>query len=173
MSYKKVQIYSLCRLYEACHQKPNKSDFANRKFDPVGVSADFWNSQSAECCAYRNWRSYCVERHRSRWCGGGPAAWFRGHLGDQIYVWPLLFELQWIRYIHRNPLKARLMKGLDQYLIRTMRSESLMRIGARIGLNRYSSVSRVVKRVNTKLQKDRTFKERLAEIKNIILKSQP
>ena len=58
------------------------------------------------------------------------------------------------------------------YLIRTMRSEPLMRIGARFGLNRYSSVSSVVIRVNTKLQKDRKFKERLAHIENIILKGQ-
>jgi putative transposase len=58
------------------------------------------------------------------------------------------------------------------YLIRTMRSEPLMRIGARFGLNRYSSVSSVVIRVNAKLQKDRKFKERLAHIESIILKGQ-
>jgi len=58
------------------------------------------------------------------------------------------------------------------YLIRTMRSEPLMRIGARFGLNRHSSVSSVVIRVNTKLQKDRKFKERLAHIEGIILKNQ-
>ena len=58
------------------------------------------------------------------------------------------------------------------YLIRSMRSEPLMRIGARFGLNRYSSVSSVVIRVNTKLQRDRKFKERLAHIESIILKGQ-
>ena len=58
------------------------------------------------------------------------------------------------------------------YLIRTMRSEPLMRIGARFGLNRYSSVSSVVIRVNTKLRRDRKFKERLAHIESIILKGQ-
>jgi putative transposase len=58
------------------------------------------------------------------------------------------------------------------YLIRTMRSEPLMKIGADFGLNRYSSVSTVVMRVKTKLRKDRKFKERLAKIENNILKGQ-
>ena len=58
------------------------------------------------------------------------------------------------------------------YLIRTIRSEPLMRIGARFGLNRYSSVSSVVIRVNTKLHRDRKFKERLVHIESIILKGQ-
>jgi hypothetical protein len=53
-----------------------------------------------------------------------------------------------------------------------MRSAPLMRIGAGFGLNRYSSVSSVVMRVKTKLQKDRKFKQRLAHIENNILKSQ-
>ena len=58
------------------------------------------------------------------------------------------------------------------YLIRTMRSEPLMKIGAGFGLNRYSSVSSVVLRVKAKLHKDRKFKERLTDIENHILKSQ-
>jgi putative transposase len=58
------------------------------------------------------------------------------------------------------------------YLIRTMRSEPLMKIGAGFGLNRYSSVSSVVMRVKTKLQKDQKFKERLAKIENNIFKGQ-
>jgi chromosomal replication initiation ATPase DnaA len=58
------------------------------------------------------------------------------------------------------------------YLIRTMRSEPLMKIGADFELNRYSSVSSVVMRVKTKLRKDRKFKERLAKIENNILKGQ-
>jgi chromosomal replication initiation ATPase DnaA len=58
------------------------------------------------------------------------------------------------------------------YLIRAMRSEPLMKIGAGFGLNRYSSVSSVVMRVRTKLQKDKKFKERLAQIENNILKGQ-
>jgi len=58
------------------------------------------------------------------------------------------------------------------YLIRAMRSEPLMKIGAGFGLNRYSSVSSVVMRVKTKLQKDKKFKERLANIENNILKGQ-
>ncbi|CAB1067350.1 hypothetical protein D1AOALGA4SA_20 [Olavius algarvensis Delta 1 endosymbiont] len=58
------------------------------------------------------------------------------------------------------------------YLIRTMRSDSLMRIGAEFRLNRYSSVSSVVMRVKEKLQKDRKFRERLSQIENSILKNQ-
>ena len=58
------------------------------------------------------------------------------------------------------------------YLIRTMRSEPLMKIGAGFGLNRYSSVSSVVMRVKTKLQKEKKFKERLSNIENNILKGQ-
>ena len=56
------------------------------------------------------------------------------------------------------------------YLIRSMRSDPLMRIGARFGLTQYSSVSSVVLRVKTKMQKDKKFKERLAHIESKILK---
>jgi chromosomal replication initiation ATPase DnaA len=58
------------------------------------------------------------------------------------------------------------------YLIRTMRVEPLMKIGAGFGLNRYSSVSSVVMRVKEKLRKDRKFRERLFKIENSILKGQ-
>ena len=84
------------------------------------------------------------------------------------------------RYYETRPaaLKA-VRRGIENeprdvaiYLIRNMRSEPLMRIGVRFGLNRHSSVSSVVIRVNTKLQKDRKFKERLAHIEGIILKNQ-
>ncbi|MBW2202216.1 MAG: transposase [Deltaproteobacteria bacterium] len=56
------------------------------------------------------------------------------------------------------------------YLIRSMRSDPLMRIGERFGLTQYSSVSSVVLRVKAKLQKDKRFKERLAHIESKILK---
>jgi chromosomal replication initiation ATPase DnaA len=58
------------------------------------------------------------------------------------------------------------------YLSRSMRSDPLMRIGSEFGLTRYSSVSSVVMRVKTKLQKDSKFKERLGHIESNILKSQ-
>ena len=58
------------------------------------------------------------------------------------------------------------------YLIRSMRSDPLMKIGVQFGLNQYSSVSSVVLRVKTKLLKDRKFKKRLALIENNILKGQ-
>ena len=58
------------------------------------------------------------------------------------------------------------------YLIRSMRSEPLMRVGANFGLNQYSSVSSAVTRVKAKLQKDRKFKDRLEHIESNILKGQ-
>ncbi len=58
------------------------------------------------------------------------------------------------------------------YLTRSMRSEPLMRVGPGFGLNRYSSVSSAVMRVNTKLQKDKEFKARLECIESNILKGQ-
>jgi chromosomal replication initiation ATPase DnaA len=58
------------------------------------------------------------------------------------------------------------------YLIWSMRSDPLMRIGERFGLTQYSSVSSVVLRVKTKLQKDKRFKERLVHIESKILKGQ-
>jgi REP element-mobilizing transposase RayT/succinate dehydrogenase flavin-adding protein (antitoxin of CptAB toxin-antitoxin module) len=58
------------------------------------------------------------------------------------------------------------------YLIRSMRSEPLMKIGALFGLNRYSSVSGAVMRAKTKLKNDGGFKQRLNHIKDNILKRQ-
>ena len=49
-------------------------------------------------------------------------------------------------------------RDVAMYLIRSMRSGPLMRVGAGFGLNRYSSVSSAVMREKTKLQKDRKFK---------------
>ena len=63
-------------------------------------------------------------------------------------------------------------RDVAMYLIRTIRSEPLMRVGAGFGLNRYSSVSSAVMRVKTKLQKDRKFKDRLARIEYNIVKGQ-
>jgi chromosomal replication initiation ATPase DnaA len=51
-------------------------------------------------------------------------------------------------------------------------SELLLKIGAGFGLNRFSSVSSGVMRVKTKLQEDKKFKKRLANIENNILKGQ-
>ena len=63
-------------------------------------------------------------------------------------------------------------RDVAMYLIRSMRTESLMRVVAAFGLNRYSSVSSAVRRVKTKLQKDRKFKTRLEHIESNILKGQ-
>ena len=63
-------------------------------------------------------------------------------------------------------------RDVSMYLIRCMRSEPLMKIGADFGLNRYSSVSSAVMRAKNRLQKDRKFKNRLEQIESNILKSQ-
>jgi REP element-mobilizing transposase RayT len=63
-------------------------------------------------------------------------------------------------------------RDVAMYLIRSMRSEPLMRVGAGFGLNRYSSVSSAVMRVKAKLQEDRKFKDRLECIESNILKAQ-
>ena len=63
-------------------------------------------------------------------------------------------------------------RDVAMYLIRSMRSETLMSVGTGFGLNRYSSVSSAVMRVKTKLQEDRKFKDRLECIESNILKGQ-
>ncbi len=83
----------------------------------------------------------------------------------------------WIKRVISN-LKA-VRRGIESeprdvamYLIRSMRSEPLMRVGAGFGLNRYSSVSSAFMRVKTKLQKDKKLKDHLEHIENNILKGQ-
>jgi chromosomal replication initiation ATPase DnaA len=58
------------------------------------------------------------------------------------------------------------------YLIRSLRAEPLMQIGANFGLTRYSSVSSAVIRVKAKLQKDKKLNGRLQDIENNIIKRQ-
>jgi putative transposase len=84
------------------------------------------------------------------------------------------------RYYKVRPTKLKAVRrGMENeprdvamYLIRSMRAEPLMRVGANFGLNQYSSVSSAVTRVKAKLQKDREFKDRLEHIESNILKSQ-
>jgi len=63
-------------------------------------------------------------------------------------------------------------RDVAMYLIRSMRAEPLIRVGANFGLNQYSSVSSAVLRVKAKLQKDRKFKDRLQHIESSIFKGQ-
>ena len=63
-------------------------------------------------------------------------------------------------------------RDVAMYLIRSMRAEPLIGVGANFGLNQYSSVSSAVIRVKAKLQEDRKFKERLQHIESNILKGQ-
>jgi REP element-mobilizing transposase RayT len=84
------------------------------------------------------------------------------------------------RYYKVRPTKLKAVRrGMENeprdvaiYLIRSMRAEPLMRVGANFGLNQYSSVSSAVTRVKAKLQKDRKFKDRLEHIESNILKGQ-
>jgi hypothetical protein len=107
------------------------------------------------------------------------------------------YVLQLVRYIHRNPLEAGLVKRMGRFawsshkgylslakkwnwlhkdFVLRMLTENLpsqIQVYKQLmTLNRYSSVSSVVMRVKTKLQKDRKFKERLNTIEYNILKSQ-
>ena len=63
-------------------------------------------------------------------------------------------------------------RDVAMYLIRSLRSEPLMKVGAGFGLNRYSSVSSAVMRVKSRLQKDNQFRNRLEHIEGNILKGQ-
>jgi chromosomal replication initiation ATPase DnaA len=81
--------------------------------------------------------------------------------------------------IQPSTLKA-VLRGIENeprdvaiYLIRSMRAEPLMRIGAFFRWNRYSSVSSAVMRIKTKSQKDRKFRKSLGYIENRIIKRQP
>jgi hypothetical protein len=103
------------------------------------------------------------------------------------------YVLQLVRYIHCNPLKAGLVKGLDQYvwsshrdyLSKAKKWNCLYKdFVLQMLTDQISSQIRIYKqlmakqqdedliRVNTKLQKGRKFKERLAHIVSIILKGQ-
>lgn len=59
------------------------------------------------------------------------------------------------------------------YLARMLRKEGLQSIGKNFGLSNYSSVSTVVDRVKSKIDKDRKFRSQVEEIKHNIKISQP
>ncbi len=63
-------------------------------------------------------------------------------------------------------------RDVAMYLIRSLRAEPLMRIGADFGLTQFSSVSSVVIRVKARLQKDKQLKGRLQDIERNVLKGQ-
>jgi REP element-mobilizing transposase RayT len=58
------------------------------------------------------------------------------------------------------------------YLARMIRQEGLREIGAEFGLNNYSSVSSAIERVKFLMVKDRKFRSRVGEIRQLIIKSQ-
>ena len=84
------------------------------------------------------------------------------------------------RYYKVRPAKLKAVRrGIENeprdvaiYLIRSLRAEPLIRVGANFGLNQYSSVSSAVIRVKEKLQTDRKFKDRLQHIESNIFKGQ-
>ena len=59
------------------------------------------------------------------------------------------------------------------YLARMLRQEELQSIGKNFGLSNYSSVSTVVDRVKSQIDKDRKFRSQVEEIKHSIQISQP
>jgi len=58
------------------------------------------------------------------------------------------------------------------YLMRSLRDETLIKIGSEFNLIRYSSVSSVIERTKKRLQKDRKFRKRIEKIKALIVKGQ-
>ncbi len=90
----------------------------------------------------------------------------------------IIYEVS--RYYEKRPTAlTAVRRGIENeprdvaiYLIRSLRTEPLMKIGALFGLTRYSSVSSVVMRVKTRLNRDRKFRRRLTEIEKNILKNQ-
>ena len=59
------------------------------------------------------------------------------------------------------------------YLARMLRQEGLREIGTEFGFNNYSSVSSAIERVKFLMVKDRKFRSRVGEIRQLIIKSQP
>jgi chromosomal replication initiation ATPase DnaA len=64
-------------------------------------------------------------------------------------------------------------KDVAIYLARMLRQEGLQSIGKNFGLSNYSSVSTVVDRVKSKINKDRKFRSQVEEIKHNMKLSQP
>ena len=58
------------------------------------------------------------------------------------------------------------------YLIRTIRADPLLKIGALFNLKKHSSVSSAVVCIKTRLEKDRKFRKRFHRINNMIYKGQ-
>jgi len=63
-------------------------------------------------------------------------------------------------------------RNLAIYLMRTLKGEPLVRIGAEFNLNNYSSVSSVIGHTRKRLQSDRSFRKRLEVIKEMLYKGQ-
>jgi hypothetical protein len=82
-------------------------------------------------------------------------------LGRDIAFTLIASVRSWSCYYVVDPKKIVLFTYYLMYMIRSMRYEPLMKIGASFGLNRYSSPSSAVMLVKRKLQKDRKFKNHL------------
>ena len=63
-------------------------------------------------------------------------------------------------------------RNIAIYLMRSLRGETLIKIGFEFNLIRYSSVSSVIERTKKRLQKDRKFRKRIEKIKALIVKCQ-
>jgi len=58
------------------------------------------------------------------------------------------------------------------YLLRTLRGDTLLEIGSRFGLQRYSSVSSVIQKIRDKLTRDMKLQQRIAALTATIQKGQ-
>ncbi|KPK92177.1 MAG: hypothetical protein AMJ94_05645 [Deltaproteobacteria bacterium SM23_61] len=58
------------------------------------------------------------------------------------------------------------------YLTRKLRGDTLQEIGVGFGIDRYSTVSRVVERMEELVKKDEKIRTRIGHLTSIIIKSQ-
>jgi chromosomal replication initiation ATPase DnaA len=56
--------------------------------------------------------------------------------------------------------------------MRKLRRETLKDIGARFGMEKYSSVSSVIERLKKQIQKDKKLRQRVDKLQKVINKSQ-
>jgi len=75
------------------------------------------------------------------------------------------------RYIHHNPVEARVVRNIDEYRWR-LGGYKLREIGQVVGLEKYSSVSTAYLRMQERIAKERNLRHRALKIEKQLLKSQ-
>jgi len=68
--------------------------------------------------------------------------------------------------------RLRWKRNVAIYLTRKLRGDTLQEIGVGFGIDRYSTVSRVVERMEELVKKDEKIRTRIGHLTSIIIKSQ-